>query len=150
MAANRRIVTMEELFRIAETNSAQLRPSFTAEEVARQEISVARSKYLPDIEANLSFSYIGDGFTTKRNLADCQKAEIPHFGNNLGISVSQPVYTGGALTAGVELARQKASAANYSTELQRDNIRLTLAGFYLDIYKYCNLRDVVQSNIAQA
>lgn len=150
VAANRRVVTMEELFRIAETNSAQLRPSFTAEEVARQEISVARSKYLPDIEANLSFSYIGDGFTTKRNLADYQKAEIPHFGNNLGISVSQPVYTGGALTAGVELARQKASAANYSTELQRDNIRLTLAGFYLDIYKYCNLRDVVQSNIAQA
>lgn len=150
VTANRRVVTMEELFRIAETNSAQLRPSFTAEEVARQEISVARSKYLPDIEANLSFSYIGDGFTTKRNLADCQKAEIPHFGNNLGISVSQPVYTGGALTAGVELARQKATAANYSTELQRDNIRLTLAGFYLDIYKYCNLRDVVQSNIAQA
>lgn len=150
VAANRRVVTMEELFSIAETNSVQLRPSFTAEEVARQEISVARSKYLPDIEANLSFSYIGDGFTTKRNLADCQKAEIPHFGNNLGISVSQPVYTGGALTAGVELARQKATAANYSTELQRDNIRLTLAGFYLDIYKYCNLRDVVQSNIAQA
>ena len=112
VAANRRVVTMEELFRIAETNSAQLRPSFTAEEVARQEISVARSKYLPDIEANLSFSYIGDGFTTKRNLADYKKAEIPHFGNNLGISVSQPVYTGGALTAGVELARQKATAAN--------------------------------------
>ena len=34
--------------------------------------------------------------------------------------------------------------------MQRDNIRLTLAGFYLDIYKYCNLRDVVQSNIALA
>lgn len=150
VAANRRVVTMEELFRIAETNSTQLRPSFTAEEVARQEISVARSKYLPDIEADLSFSYIGDGFTTKRNLADCQKAEIPHFGNNLGISVSQPVYTGGALTAGVELARQKATAANYSTEMQRDNIRLRLAGFYLDIYKYDNLRDVVENNIIQA
>lgn len=54
------------------------------------------------------------------------------------------------MTAGVELARQKATAANYSTELQRENIRLTLAGFYLDIYKYSNLRDVVQSNIAQA
>lgn len=29
MAGNRQVVTMEELFRIAETNSAQLRPSFT-------------------------------------------------------------------------------------------------------------------------
>ena len=150
MARNRQVVTMEELFRIAETNSAQFRPSFTAEEVARQEISVARSKYLPDIEVDLSFNYIGDGFTTKRNLSDYQKAEIPHFGNNLGVSISQPVYTGGALTAGVKLAKQKATAANYSTELQRDNIRLRLAGFYLDIYKYDNLRDVVENNIIQA
>lgn len=150
MAQPRQVVTMEELFRIAETNSAQLRPSFTAEEVARQEISVARSKYLPDIEADLSLSYIGDGFTTKRNLSDYQKAEIPHFGNNLGVSISQPVYTGGALTAGVKMAKQKAVAANYSTEMQRDNIRFRLAGFYLDIYKYDNLREVVENNIIQA
>ena len=56
MAGNRQVLTMEELFAVAEQHSAQLRPSFTAEEVARREISVAKSGYLPDIEANLSFS----------------------------------------------------------------------------------------------
>lgn len=150
MAGNRQVLTMEELFAVAEQHSAQLRPSFTAEEVARREISVAKSGYLPDIEANLSFSYIGDGFTTKRNLSDYQKAAIPHFGNNFGIDITQPVYTGGAVSAGVELAKLKSGAAGYSTELQRDNIRFRLAGFYLDIYKYGNLREVVESNIRQA
>lgn len=135
MAGNRQVLTMEELFAFAEQHSAQLRPSFTAEEVARREISVAKSGYLPDIEANLSFSYIGDGFTTKRNLSDYQKAAIPHFGNNFGIDISQPVYTGGAVKAGIELAKLKTTAARYSTEQQRDNIRFRLAGFYLDIYK---------------
>lgn len=96
---------------------------------------MAKSGYLPDIEANLSFSYIGDGFTTKRNLSDYQKAAIPHFGNNFGIDISQPVYTGGAVKAGIELAKLKTTAAHYSTEQQRDNIRFRLAGFYLDIYK---------------
>ncbi len=144
------VLTIEQLFEIAEAHSAQLRPSFSAEEEARREISVARSKRLPDIEANLSFSYIGDGFTTKRNFSDYQKAPIPHFGNTLGLNVTQPVYTGGALTTGIELAELKSTAARYSTELQRDNVRFQLTGFYLDIYKYSNLRRVVENNIAQA
>ena len=35
-------------------------------------------------------------------------------------------------------------------ELNRDNIRFPLAGFYLDLYKYSNLREVVECSIAQA
>lgn len=148
--SEQKVITIEELFEIAESNSVQLRPSFTAEEEARQEISVARSQRLPDIEASLSLSYIGDGFTTRRNFSDYQKAPIPHFGNGLGVTVTQPVYTGGAITSGIELAELKSTASRYATELQRDNIRFRLAGFYLDIYKYTNLRKVVENNIAQA
>lgn len=142
--------TIEDLFEVAETNSAQLRPSLSAEEEARREISVARSGRLPDIEANLSLSYIGDGFTTKRNFSDYQKAPIPHFGNAFGINITQPVYTGGAISAGIEMAELKSTASRYATELQRDNIRFQLTGFYLDIYKCVNLRSVVENNIMQA
>ncbi len=147
---NSSVVTLEQLFESAERNSMQLRPSFSAEEVAGHEIRVARAGLLPDINASLSFSYIGDGFTTKRNLSDYQKAPIPHFGNALSLSVNQPVYAGGAITSGIKLAELKLTSARYATELQRDNIRFQLTGFYLDIYKYANLRGVVENNIAQA
>lgn len=146
----KQVFTIEDLFEVAETNSAQLRPSLSAEEEARREISVARSGLLPDIEANLSLSYIGDGFTTKRNFSDYQKAPIPHFGNAFGINITQPVYTGGAISAGIEMAELKSTASRYATELQRDNIRFQLTGFYLDIYKCVNLRSVVENNIMQA
>lgn len=145
----KQVFTIEDLFEVAETNSAQLRPSLSAEEEKR-EISVARSGRLPDIEANLSLSYIGDGFTTKRNFSDYQKAPIPHFGNAFGINITQPVYTGGAISAGIEMAELKSTASRYATELQRDNIRFQLTGFYLDIYKCVNLRSVVENNIMQA
>lgn len=145
-----KVITLEELFETAESNSLQLRPAFSAEEVARGEISVARAGRLPDINASLSFSYIGDGFTTKRDFSDYQKAPIPHFGNSLSVSVSQPIYTGGAISSGIELAELKLTAARYATDLQRDNIRFQLTGFYLDIYKYFNLRGVVENNISQA
>lgn len=147
---NDRIMTIEQLFEIAETNSAQLRPSFTAEEEAQQEISVARSKRLPDIKASLSFSYIGDGFTTKRDFSDYQRAPIPHFGNGLSLNLNQPVYAGEAISAGIEMAELKSSATGYATEIQRDNIRFQLVGMYLDLYKYENLRKVVSNNIVQA
>lgn len=144
------VMPIETLFEIAETNSAQLRPSFAAEEEARRDISVARSGRLPDISASLSLSYIGDGFTTKRDFSDYQKAPIPHLGTGLEVSITQPVYTGGAVTKGIEMARHKSTAARYATELQRDNIRFRLTGFYLDLYKYHNLRAVVENNLAQA
>jgi len=144
------VITLEQLFETAERNSVQLRPSFSAEEEALNEIRVARAGRLPDINASLSFSYIGDGFTTKRNFSDYEKAPIPHFGNGVALSVNQPVYTGGAVTSGIRLAELKLTASRYATELQRDNIRFQLTGFYLDIYKYSNLRSVVKKNIAQA
>lgn len=144
------VITLEEIFETAETNSSQLRPSFTALTEAEREISVARSGRLPDINASLSLSYIGDGFTTKRNFSDYQKAPIPHFGNALSVNITQPVYTGGAVTSAIELAELKSTAARYATDFQRDNIRFQLTGFYLDIYKYDNLRTVVEGNIAAA
>lgn len=144
------VITLETLFEVAESQSLQLRPSLAAETEARADVSVARSHRLPDISTTLSFSYIGDGFTTKRNFSDYQKAHIPHFGNTLAINLSQPVYTGGAITSGIRLAEEKLTASRLATELCRDNIRLRLAGFYLDIYKYSNLRRVVDNNIVQA
>lgn len=144
------VVTLEELFETAERHSAQLRQAFSAEEVSKREIGEARAARLPDINASLSLSYIGDGFTTERNFSDYQKAPIPHLGNGFSLNVNQPVYTGGAITASIELAELKLTASRYATELKRDDIRFRLTGFYLDIYKYDNLRRVTESNLSQA
>lgn len=144
------VITLEEIFEVAETGSAQLRPSLTSQTEADQEANVARSGRLPDINVSLSLSYIGDGFTTDRNFSDYQKAPIPHFGNGLSVNITQPVYTGGAVTGAIELADLKSTAARYAADFKRDNIRFQLTGFYLDIYKYANLREVVTANIAAA
>lgn len=143
-------LSLEEIFERAESGSAQLRPSLAAEEQARREITEARAGLLPDINASLSLSYLADGFTTARNFGDYQKAPIPHFGNALTVGINQPVYTGGALTAQIDMAGIRSTAARYATELQRDNIRFRLTGFYLDIYKYTNLRNVIDGNITAA
>ena len=149
-AVGQNVITLDEIFTVAETNSRQLKPSFTSLTEATQETKVARSGLLPDINASMSVSYIGDGFTTKRNFTDYQKAPIPHLGTGLSLNINQPIYTGGAITGAIELAELKSTAARYTAELQRDNIRFQLTGFYLDIYKCHNLRQVVDANIESA
>lgn len=149
-ANGQRVITLEEIFETAETNSAQLKPSFDSQIEADREISVARSERLPDISTSLSLSYIGNGFTTKRNFSDYQEAPIPHFGNTLSVNINQPLYTGGAITNSIELAELKSTAARFATDFRRDQIRFQLTGFYLDIYKYNNLRSVVEGNIEAA
>lgn len=150
VGSNPEIITLEEIFQTAETSSVQLRPSLSAVEEARRDISVARSQRLPDIQASLSLSYIGDGFTAKRDLSDWQKAPIPHFGSGLSLNITQPVYTGGAITSTIDMAGLKTTAARYAADFERDNLRFRLAGFYLDLYKYANLRTVVENNIRTA
>lgn len=149
-ATSRRVVSLDEIFQTAEQNSATLRASEAAREEARRDISVARSQRLPDINASLGVSYIGDGFTTKRDYSDYQRAPIPHLGTDLGIAVQQPVYAGGAISAGIEMARRKEEAAALGERLTRSSLRMRLTGYYLDIYKQYNLRRVAESNLAAA
>lgn len=144
------VYSLQQLFDIAESHSVFLQPSLTAESLADKEISVAKSERLPNVSAGLSVSYIGDGFTTKRDFSDYQKAPIPHFGNGLSLSVEQPLYTGGAITDGIELARMKSTASRFATELERNNIRFNIVGYYLDIYRQLNMRKVVVENLSLA
>ncbi len=150
VACAQSVVSLEEIFEIAETQSVHLHPYFAAQQAAEKEIEIAKNGRLPDIEASLSVSFIGDGFTTARNYSDYQKAAIPHLGTGLSVNVTQPLYTGGSVTSAIEMARLKSTAARFTTELRRNNLRFQLTGLYLDIYKCRNLERVVASNVSSA
>lgn len=145
-----KVLTPEEIWEYVETGSTQLRAALTAVDEAEQQLRVAKAGLLPDIDISLNASYLGNGFTTARNMTDDQQAPIPHLGTGLTLGIDQPLYTGGALTAGIELARLQTTSARYQAEYRRDNIRFELTGLYLEIYKYSNLKQVVTGNIEAA
>lgn len=149
-AFSQSVVTLDEIFLSAETNSARLRPLITAQSEDQKEIDIAKNKRLPEIDAKMSLSYIGNGFTTERNFSDYQRAPIPHFGSGVSVEVNQPIYAGGAITNSIEMARLKSSATRFATDLSRNNLRFELTGYYLDLYKYINLRAVIESNRSSA
>ncbi len=97
-------MTIAQLFERIEENSKSLRTSKSGVEAASIGIESAKSKKLPDLDASLSFSYIGNALMTDRDFSNAQGLKSPHFGNNFAFQAQQVVYAGGAINAGIRLA----------------------------------------------
>ena len=131
-AQNYCVLTLEQIFALADENSKSLKIEDTAVLEAQQGVKVARNGYLPDIDISLSASFLGNGFLMDRNFSGGQSIKMPHFGNNFAIKATQLIYGGGAITNGVIMAKLKEEMANINREAARSRIRFMLTGFYLE------------------
>lgn len=141
-------MTVGELFSLVRDNSKSLKAQRTATESAALAIDVARNQKLPDINAQLSFSYLGDGFLTDRDFSNYTKADIPHYGNNFALEASQAVYTGGAISSSIKMAEIAKQKAETGSEQLRQQLCFMALGQYLELYKIDNQKKVYCNNIA--
>ena len=140
-------MTISQLFQKVEDNSKSLRTSLSGVEAAHFGIEAAKSKKLPDLDASLSFSYIGNALITDRNFSNVHGLKSPHFGNNFAFQAQQVVYAGGAINAGIKLAELGKQQAEVGVKLTRQQIRFIALGQYLDLYKIDNRIKVYEKNI---
>lgn len=140
-------LSLEALFNLAETNNSELKASTINVEVAKQGIEVAKAAKLPDITASLDLSFIGDGTVLDRDFTNAMRDKLPHFGNTLSLNVYQPLYTGGAIAGGIEMAQANSLMANINLDQTRAGIRFGLAQKYLNLFKMYNLVKVYEENI---
>lgn len=149
-AQNCRVLTLEQIFALADENSKTLKTEDASVAEAEQGVKVAKNGYLPDIDISLSASYLGNGYLLDRNFSNGQSVDIPHFGNNFAIQATQVIYAGGAITNGVAMAKLKEEMTGVNREATRSRIRFMLTGFYLDLYKLHNALTVYDKNIELA
>jgi outer membrane protein TolC len=116
--------------------------------VSEQGVKVANAAKLPDISAAVSVNYLGDITITDRDFSNAYKAPMPHLGNSLELSVYQPVYTGGALTAGVDIAKSQIGLSENRLEQTRQGVGIRAIGCFLELFKAYNLKTVYEENIA--
>ncbi len=140
-------MTISQLFQKVEDNSKSLRTSLSGVEAAHLGIESAKSKKLPDLDASLSFSYIGNALITDRDFSNVHGLKSPHVGNNFAFQAQQVVYAGGAINAGIKLAELGKQQAEVGVKLTRQQIRFIALGQYLDLYKIDNRIKVYEKNI---
>lgn len=146
-AQNSYVLTLEQMFALADENSKTIKAEDAAVIEAQQGVKVAKNGYLPDIDLSLSASYLGNGYLLDREFKNGQSVPMPHFGNNFAIEATQLIYAGGAVTNGVAMAKLKEEMAGVNREAARSRIRFMLTGFYLDLYKLHNALKVYDKSI---
>ena len=140
-------MSIAQLFDKIEENSKSLVTAKTSVEAANLGIESAKSKKLPDLDASLSFSYIGNALLTDRDFSNVHGLSSPHFGNNFAFNAQQVVYAGGAINAGIKLAELGKQQAEVGVKLTRQQMRFIALGQYLDLYKIDNRIKVYEKNI---
>lgn len=140
-------MTIAQLFDRIEAYSKTLRASRSGMEAAELGIAAAKSQRLPDVEASLSLSYIGNALLTDRDFSNGHWLSSPHYGNNFALEAQQVVYAGGAIDAGIKLAELGKRQAEAGMALTRQQARFVALGQYLDLFKIDNRIQVYEKNI---
>lgn len=148
-AAQQQVLTMDEMFRLADANSKSIAARQLAVDEAAEAVRVAKNDRLPSIEASLSLSYIGDGWMADRDFSNGMKADMPHFGNNFALKATQVVYSGGAISTGIEMSELQKQIADLELANNRQDVRFLLAGYYLQLFQLHNQEEIYEKNIEQ-
>lgn len=141
---------LDRLFRVAEEHNATLQSMRSAIDVAQAGVEAAQKAKLPDVNAQLSVSYLGDAWLWNRHFGETTKAPMPHFGNNFLLKAQQVVYSGGALTAGVTMARQNEQMQRLTADAERLRVQFLLTSLYLQLHSLANQQRVYERNRALA
>ncbi|MCE5346731.1 MAG: TolC family protein [Bacteroidales bacterium] len=137
------------MFRLATENCKQLKLSKTNIESAIKETDVIKNSRLPSVGASISASYLGDGIIMDRDFTNSTAAPMPHFGNDFALEASQVIFTGGAISNRIAKAKLEEQIAQLNFEKEQMDVRFLLTGYYLDLYKSLNQREVYVKNIEQ-
>lgn len=143
------LMTIEQLFELADKNSKDIQLHNLMINEADQAVKVAKNKLLPTIDAKVELSYIGDGVMTDRDFSNGIHADMPHFGNSFVLKASQVVYSGGAISRNIERSKLEAVKARHEYDISRQDLRFLLLGYYLDLFQLNNQKIVYERNVEQ-
>ena len=141
-------LTLSGVFSRIETENRTMAMLRSAQEASEEGIRAARNARLPEVNAELNVSYIGDAFLTDRNFSNFTKAPSPHFGNGFTLEAQQVVYAGGAVNAGIRIAENQAGLASAQIDKSRQGLRLMAAGQCIDLFRIDNDIKVYKENIS--
>ena len=160
------VYDLAAIFRMADEESRQIRVSEAALRAANEGVRQAKNALTPRVNISLSGSYIGDATLMSRGFSTSGTTDViyvglgpqsvqngrqptPHWGNIFSVEASQVIYAGGAIMAGIEMAKIGERIAELDVAKSRQEVRLMLAGYYLDLVRLQNQRQVIDRHIEQ-
>jgi outer membrane protein len=149
VAQTEQILKLSEVFNLAIANSRQLKLLQTKIDAAQAATKTVETALLPSLDVSLSASYLGNVTIMNRDFTNVQNYKMPHLGNNFALDASQVIFTGGAICNNIEKAKLEEQIAKLNYDQNELDICFLVTGYYLDLYKLKNQREVFLKNIEQ-
>lgn len=126
-------LVLSDLYQMADSQSIVIRIAESELVAANHGVQQAKNALLPFLSADISGSYNGTA---------------PHWGNNFSFEASQIIYAGGEILASIKMAKVGERIAQLQVDKSRQEVRLMLTGYYLDLVKLQNQLQVLDTHIA--
>jgi outer membrane protein TolC len=140
-------LTIEDVFEKVERVNSEVM-------LARKDVSISslrqqaeKDNRLPDVALNLEGNYIGNVYVLDRDFTNATRSPMTHWGNAFALTVNQPLYTGGQLTAQSRRAGARTELAQNHVTAVEDRMKLLIIQCYLELFKHRNLLGVYDENI---
>lgn len=144
-----RMMTLDELLAQADSGSVALRVARSGVEAAREAaVGADRATLLPDLSLSATVGYLGDGYGWGRDSSYSFPVPMPHFSTRFGLAAQQVIYAGGAMQSDLRQAELGVRMEELGYEQRRQDVRLHLVGYFLDLYRAQRQLEVYDSNLA--
>lgn len=140
-------LTIEELFQRIEEYNTEVEAARKDVNISAEEEKSARAQRFPDIDLSASADYLGDSYVLDRDFSSPSRSPMPHLGNSLSLTVYQPLYAGGELSANVEKAGYQKQMSAAGLKSVTDRMKIEALECYINLLKYRNLLSVYDENI---
>lgn len=140
-------MTIDELFNRVEQSNIDVRIARRYVDISAEQKKSALAGRLPDIGLSATVNYLGDATVLDRDFSDATRSPMPHLGNSLSLSLYQPLYAGGEISAEIEKAENRRLATGNELEMVSDKMKIEILECYLNLFKHRNLLAVYDDNI---
>lgn len=147
---SQQLFTLPQAFELAIKNSVQLSISVTETSLAHQAIELNKLGQLPGISTSLNYGYVSNADIWTPSFSEHQKGAIPHQFTQFTTQAGEEIFKGGEIRNNIKKATLGEQIAMLAQAKNIEDIKLLVAGQYLDIYRLINLRQVYVNNVALA
>lgn len=143
-------LSVQELFRLGQENSLRLRTSRLNTRIEKERVNAAKTERLPQIDVSASAGYLGQPVMFRHGLSDPTYPDAPHWSQDYGMQIIQPLYQGGRVRLGIERAEAEHELAELTLAADESEMKLEYLREYLNLFSLYKQRDVFGRNIAES
>lgn len=141
------IVTLEQCIEMAVANNAAMKTAANNTEAARQTRREAFTKYFPEISAQ-GFGFRTHNYVLQYNALDLLRIELIRHGMLAGVQALQPIFMGGQIVNGNQLAKVGEAVAELQQHQTENQVRLTAEKYYWQLATLKATRHTLSSALA--